>query len=605
MLKHIKLTILSSLFFVSAVAFSQTELEKQAYSAFREKQYESAIDLFSKLIQKDNKNAVLLKDLGICYSKTRDYAKAIACLEKAATINKKLADIYPPLALAYIKQGKIDDGVKAFEIYAKSPDASPAILAYSYRSLGDIFANQKLFEKAASAYERSGAAFMESSDYSDAAEVYGMLVQLVPTAHVYAMQGNAYAKAFDNTNAVLAYESAVKAKPDVVEYRLQLAQAYYTNREFDNAANEYLTLIERDPANEDVYKAKVATAYREEAKKLIGTKDFAGALEKYDLAQQNDLANESEYRECNGAVYVAMGDDAFLNGKFSDAEVSYTSAVKLRAKPEWLHKKGVAHIKLEEWSRAILALEKAVEKSGDAVAYRDLGNAYYGKAFEDKDEHSAEYFVKAIDVYKKAMELDIDYTEMYGWLGLAYVQLAKAYEAEVAAKKAEENFVDEKMVARLNFGIADLHRYNKAKKFAKQFYEKVVHNDKAQPNIKAYSYFYLGEKSKAYDILQNNLSGAIDEQADVASAYFSLAALYSKDKRIDDALYNMRKALENGFRDYKIIPVEMELLHLHDNPEFLALQKKYGFRVKYIPKHIREQQFLQLDPIKLDGLDEE
>lgn len=596
--------ILLSFFFASTTLFAQSDLEKEAYSSFKAKDYSKAVDLFAKLIKENTSNAVYYKDLGVCLSKLRDYTNAIQSLEKAKQIDASLADVYPPLALAYIKTKQIDKGVLAFETYAKSPDASPSILAFSYRSLGDIFLKQNKSAKAVESYSKSADYFFNTKEYASSAEVYQSIIDIKPSADLYAKQGKAYAKAFDTENASGSFENAIKLDPNNIDYQKYLAQSYYIGRQFEKAADQYMILIDADPSNRDSHTAKMVSSLRQQGEHYVQKKEFAKALQQYDLAQQYDQANASDYRDFNAAVYIAMGDDYWSEGAYNDAESNYSSAVKLRSTAEHLHKKGMAHVKLEEWERAIIALRKSVEKEENAVAYRDLGNAFYGKAFEDKDEHSPENFKSAVAAYTKAIELDIDFTEMYGWLGLAYVQLARAYDAEQAAEKAEANFVDEAMIARLHYGIADLYRFNKVKKYAKMYYEKVVQNDQAAVNITAYSQFYLGNKKAAYVLLQDNLTEAIDEDEKIAEAYFSLAALYSKDKQLENSLENLSTALEKGFGDFKIIPNEMELSQLHDNPRFTALQKEYGFRVKYIPKHILEQQFLLLNPSKI-GVEEE
>lgn len=582
---------------------AQSELAKKAYTAYQTKEYQQAADLFAQALKTEPNNAQYHKDLGICYQRLRKYPEAIASLERAAAIDKTIADIYPPLALAYIKMGNLDKAVASFEKYAQSPDASASILGFSYKSLGEIYLGQGKKLEAAAVYKKSGDNFYTAGEYEPALESYSAAGAVAPSADLSAAKGACYAKTFRNDLAVIAYRDAVKRKPASLEYQDLLGQAYYANRDFDKAAEQLLKLAELDLSQSTIYTSKAISSYRQLADKYVAQKEFDRAMETYETAKMHDRENESDYRNLTASVYAAMGDDGWEREQYSEAETHYSSAVKLRPSAEYLHKKGKAHLKLEEWERAIMAINNSLEKETSAVAYRDLGNAYYGKAFEDKDENSNENFRRAIDAYTKAMELDIDYTEMYGWLGLAYVQLAMGIDAENASAKAEANFVDKEMIARLNFGIADLYRYNNAKKYARKYYEKVVASESAPANILAYSYFYLGNADKAYQVLNDNLADAIEGESEQAEAYFNLACLYSKDKDVPKTIANMRSALEKGFKNFKIIPTEMELFLLHDNPEFLALQKEFNFKVKYIPKHIQEQQFLQLNPTKVDGLD--
>lgn len=606
MRKIIRAATVSAILIASGAQLSaQSETAKQAYTAYQSKDYQGAADLFIQAIKADAGNAQYHKDLGICYQRLRRYPEAIAELEKAAALDKTIADIYPPLALAYIKTGNMDKAVAAFGTYAQSPGASPSILGFSYKSLGEIYAGQGKKLEASAVYIKSGNSFYAAGEFDPALESYAAAEAIAPSAEISAAKGACYAKSFRSELAVDAYKDAAKRKPASLEYQQLLGQAYYANRDFAKSAEQSIRLAELDPAQNDIYMSKAISAYRQQAEKHIAQKEYDRALEAYETARTYDRENESDYRGLNASVYAAMGDDSWEHAKYSEAESHYSEAVKLRPSAEYLLKKGKAHLKLEEWDRAIIAISSSIEKESSAVAYRDLGNALYGKAFEDKNEKSNENFLSAIQSYKKAMELDIDYTEMYGWLGLAYVQLAMADDAEEASAKAEANFVDKEMLARLNFGIADLHRYNDAKKNARKYFEKVVANESAPVNILAYSHFYLGNSDKAYQLLNDNLTEALDGDSAPAEAYFSLASLYSKDKQVPQAIANLRKALEKGFTNFKVIPVEMEMYPLHDNPEFLALQKEFNFKVKYVPKHIQEQQFLQLNPTKMDGLDYE
>lgn len=582
---------------------AQSEIAKQAYSAYQSKDYMQAANLFIKALQSEPENPIYNKDLGLCYQRLHKFPEAIASFEKAASINPEIADIYPPLALAYINVGKLDQAVIRFEKYAESPDASPSILGYSYKSLGEIFAGQDKNNEAAAVYKKSGDSFYSARDFKSAIESFIAAESIFPNSEIAAAKGASYAKMFENELAVKAYMDAVKREPSRLEYQELLAQAYYANRDFDKAAEQSLKLSELNPTQKESYMSKANSAYRQQADKYLGQKEYDRALETYEISKMYDRDNENDYRSLSAAVYSAMGDDSWERGDFSDAEAHYSSAVKLRPSGEYLRKKGRAHLHLEEWGRAITAYSSSLEKETSATAHRDLGNAYYGKAFEDKDENSNENFRRAIAAYEKAIELDMDYTEMYGWLGLAYVQLAMAVEAENASTKAEANFVDKEMLAKLNFGIADLHRYNGARKNARRYFEKVTASESAPVNILAYSYFYLGNSDKAFLVLNENLAEAMDGESKPAEAYFSLACLYSKDKQVPQAIAHLRAALEYGFKDFKLIPVEMELFSLHDNPEFLALKREYNFKVKYIPKHIKDQQFLQLNPTKVDGLD--
>jgi|SRR5690554_2855944 len=170
---------------------------------FKLKQYEDAIQDFSKVVLIDNKFADAYNDRGSAYKLTGNMDKAIADYTKAAELDKKTGLAYNNLGSLYREQKEYDRSIKAYD---------KAIL---------IDQNNYL------AWNNRGFAKFEKGDYQNALSDFKRVNLLKPD----------YAIAYNNIAGVYMemedYKNVVKYSTTAIEKDKDLGAAYY-NRAIAN-----------------------------------------------------------------------------------------------------------------------------------------------------------------------------------------------------------------------------------------------------------------------------------------------------------------------------------------------------------------------------------
>ncbi|MBF0316949.1 MAG: hypothetical protein HQL04_02155 [Nitrospirae bacterium] len=90
------------------------------------------------------------------------------------------------------------------------------------------------------------------------------------------------------------------------------------------------------------------------------------------------------------------------------------------------------------------------------------------------------------------------------------------------------------------------------------------------------AYMVLKKMNKA----EEDLKMAVDLIPTSYSVYYNLACLYSLENKIDFALDNLDKALENGFKEYDLLRKDSELKNLRKSPEFKTVLEKHKVFIK-------------------------
>ena len=174
----------------------------------------------------ERKTAALLNLLGILYSGTYTYAKAVECCTNALEIRKRLAEtnpgaFEPDLAISYNNLGnlysKTNDFAKAEECYTKAleirkrlaeadPGAFEPDLAASYNNLGILYYKTNNFAKAEECHtnalkiRKRLAEVNPESFESDLAKSYNNLGNLYSDTHNFAKAEEYFTKALEIRN---------------------------------------------------------------------------------------------------------------------------------------------------------------------------------------------------------------------------------------------------------------------------------------------------------------------------------------------------------------------------------------------------------------------
>jgi tetratricopeptide (TPR) repeat protein len=178
----------------------------------------------------------------------------------------------------------------------------------------------------------------------------------------------------------------------------------------------------------------------------------------------------------------------------------------------------------------------------DAILRNKIGIAYHQQMQLDI----------ARKYYQQAIKLNPNYSEAVNNLGTVYYA-AKNYRRAVSQYKRAIKLAPDSASIHSNLGTAYYARNQIA--LANEEYRTAL---KLDPEV--------FERHSSYGVLLQERS-----VQDRAKFHYMMAALYAQDGRNDLALQNLRKALEEGYKERKKLPDDPAFAGLRELPEFKQL----------------------------------
>jgi tetratricopeptide (TPR) repeat protein len=228
-----------------------------------------------------------------------------------------------------------------------------------------------------------------------------------------------------------------------LQARLSVAAQYREQGDYDRAAQEYLKLIQLAPRFAPAYN-ELGVCYMRQGKLA----DAARALER-----------AAQLAPTVAGVHLNLGIAYFRQERYDKAQAALERARKLEpGNGQALHLLGLSYVALKRYREAILPLQQALELTPDDISVKyNLASAYANQGELEKSEgiladlirnHSdsaavhlllgdayvgrSDEFVhinKAIEEYKRAIELDPQLPVAHFKLGQAYLKLSRLDEA--------------------------------------------------------------------------------------------------------------------------------------------------------------------------------
>ncbi len=201
---------------------SNTEVIKElANLYFNNRQYQKAIDLAQKCAGCDNADRIL----GMSYSGTEDYGKAVDFLQKAIKKNGQDAEAIYQLGRTYLE---LENEKNAIPQYQKAVSLQPARNQWSYE-LALIFYNQNDYKNALKYFDIAGAnGFNKNNDYY---ENYGF-------AQLYTG---------DVENGMKTLTTILERKPNNKDLLNNIANAMYETKRYEAALDYFKKLLDINP----------------------------------------------------------------------------------------------------------------------------------------------------------------------------------------------------------------------------------------------------------------------------------------------------------------------------------------------------------------------
>ena len=230
----------------------------QARMLANRKDYDGAIDNYTKAINLDPKNVGFYINRGYVYYKKGDYPQAIKDCTKAIELDPKNAAAYINRGYVYYKKGEyiqaIADCTKAIEIDPK--------LATAYNNRGAAYKNKgeyneaiadftraiELDPKYAKAYSNRGYAYSNKGEYDEAIADCTKAIELDPKyAAAYNNRGAAYNHKGEYDKAITDCTRAIELDPKYAKAYNNRGNAYNNKGEYDKAAADFEKARELDP----------------------------------------------------------------------------------------------------------------------------------------------------------------------------------------------------------------------------------------------------------------------------------------------------------------------------------------------------------------------
>ncbi len=311
-------------------------------------------------------------------SKQRNFNAAVETYKKIQQLDPGDATAYFGLGQVYVNMMKWTDAIAPLE---RSVQMDPLNLE-AYHLIGRAYYEQRIFDKAADAYEK----FLDSEPQ-------------VPGESHFEL-GECYMELERFPDAVRFFQRAVEIDPQSVHKSSKLAQAFEKAAMYDEASAKYEELAQLSPSDAKIYyniivrmydEAKMPEKALEAAQKMVD-QDPNNPEAYYNLGIM--FSNQKKFEEAIGALNKAIElnpgfDFAYLNlGNIYYQMKNYKEAIPVFQKlveivPDnsqgWLFL-GICNMQLKRWSPAVEPLLKAIElepQNGNAlynlaIAYLNL-----------------------------------------------------------------------------------------------------------------------------------------------------------------------------------------------------------------------------------------
>jgi serine/threonine protein kinase/tetratricopeptide (TPR) repeat protein len=385
----------------------------------------------------------------------------------------------------------------------------------------------------ASAYDfyLQGRGYLQNYDKPEnvqaAIQVFNRAIQLDPGyALAYAGRGDAYWQTYLNTTDPRSIQDARRdcdrardLNSQLPEARICLGQLYKGTGAYQKAADEFESVIETDPTNDRAYR-ELAEAYA-----LLGNRAQAEAT--YQRAIQ--------LRPHYWAGYNWLGVFYYRRSQYRDAARMFEQVVALAPdNARGLFNLGQVYIDQGRYTDAVAILQRSVALRPTALAFTDLGNAYF----------YLHQFDQATTFYERGVKLDEANPLLWWNLGDGYYwtpgkrpQSAVAYERAIA------------------LGEHSL---------------KINPKDAYMLGIMAVCHAMLGQKDSALAALQQGLKLTPED----AGMMFNAALVHNQFRHDPETLQWLRKSLAAGYSTSAV----------RDNPTFDHLAGDPNFQQVLQPR---------------------
>jgi len=372
---------------------------------------------------------------------------------------------------------------------------------------------------------------------------------------------------------------------DAYSFYLKGKEYYYKYNKEDNetAIALFKKALERDSSYSLAY-AGLGNAYGQRYEKFgypSNWLDSSIAMSKKSLLIDPDLAEG----------YKALGLSYSLKGWRHKAVEADEKAIELNPN---LHPAignlGIEYMSMGKLDESLLLLKKAITLNPTHFfGSASVGAVYYELGMDDK----------ALEWYMKSMELEPNYT--YANIQIGHLYLRQGNFEKALAMAAEDIKIYPDTISSLVFkGNVELFRRNFSK--SKQFYDKTIpvtgisietikHPISLSPSSYGYALSKTGNQKQAQNLLEKTsleCQRSISQGNEYYWVPFELARINSIQGNKEEAHRWLLKAVDAGWRDYRLALIDPVWENLRDDLQFENLMIQIKDMVEKMRNHVQE-----------------
>ena len=477
--------------------------------------------------------------------------------------------------------------------------------------------------KSAIAYDLLGYVYLRDEAYGNALTSYLNAIKYYPKkdkeglgrANFYLARTHLCLK--DTVSAIVALKKAIKYEPTDNDYKSELADIYFYQKQYEQADLIYQDMLKNTPGrayplyglarnayNQERYQA--AKEYVAKAKLLDGKSTMPHIL----MMRIHEL--EHDYKlMLNEAVEVLsmdIDDREAYYGMLNASDSVYQSTINILTRKSfedkdnhnhWEYLLGHLYIRHKEYKKAIKVLQPLVD---DNTEMKDQALYWITDCFEElenmpkvielcnnalaTDSDNAEYLLKRASAkfyshdldgakadYEATMQADPDYGYFcyyrLGWIDEIQGNFEDALESFDKSIALDEEYAYIYMMKGCLLND-HLHQPDAAKECFKKCIE--IEGSKVEEGTcRQYAYVGLGNKEKAIEIVDSIIAAMPDD----AGVYYDAACVYCRLGDANKGLQYLRTCLEKGYRKIQHIHQDDDMDLIRNNKQFKELIMEY------------------------------
>lgn len=234
--------------------------------------YDQAIQDYSRAIERDPKYSVAFNGRGSAYHAQKDYDRAIQDYNDALRLNPNFASAFNNRGIAYYDKRDYD---RAIEDYDQAIRLDPKYAA-AFNNRGNVYRDKRDYDRAiqdydeairlnpnyALAFNNRGIAYRSKRENERAIQDYDRAIKLNPKyAAAFNNRGNVYRDMRDYDRAIQDYDEAIHLNPNYVLALNNRGRAYNEKRQYDRALADYEAAGRIDPASASHFRIARAFFY--------------------------------------------------------------------------------------------------------------------------------------------------------------------------------------------------------------------------------------------------------------------------------------------------------------------------------------------------------